>query len=78
MSEHFDHGDWNRFADSVAGQWESQFGAERPHETAQPKRYAADVPAPPLVMCLLSTDPEPVICDGGCGLARCPKRETAA
>jgi hypothetical protein len=24
-------------------------------------------------MCLISTSTEPVICDGGCGLAACPK-----
>ncbi len=28
-------------------------------------------------MCILSTDSEPVICDGGCGLDGCPKETDA-
>jgi hypothetical protein len=47
-------------------------GCEK-NEQAQSRAVGAPL-AEGQLMCLLSTPSEPVICDGGCGLALCPQR----
>jgi hypothetical protein len=42
-------------------------------ENRRRNQSVPDAQPPPIQMCLISTTAEPVICDGGCGMAACPR-----